>query len=243
MSRGNRILLSALIALATSAAGLDCARAESDFFKLEEPPSLNLTFFLSGYGSDRFGTTHEGFELERSLTRYVSLVGRVISYEVYQGSGYDSPLIPGKNGTRNFGRFQGGVDLTPMEGVSLIIMGGHDVGDSDAPVIEGDFSSWFGLHSLHPFNFAFSSTHYFENEVTSNRIDLRSVLFSRAEYMVLGGMGGAIWGGGTVGGPKGQGGPDVGIYLRKWRSAIDLQVGYGSSNGYGLISFSKQFHW
>jgi hypothetical protein len=60
--------------------------------------------------------------------------------------------------------------------------------------------------------------------------------------MLLGGLGGAIWAGGTVGDARGQGGLDVGIYLRKWRTSIDLQVGYGSSNGYGLVNFSKQLH-
>jgi hypothetical protein len=243
MRNRETIVLAFVITLLASTFCRGSACADSDFFQLESPPSLNLTFFLSGYGSDRYGTTHEGVEVEQSVTRYVSLVARVAAYDVYQGSGYDSPLIPGKSGTRNFGRFQAGVDLTPIQGVSLVILGGHDVGDSNAPVIEGDFSSWFALHSLHPVNFAFSSTHFYENEVTSNRIDLRMVLFSRAEYMVLGGVGGAVWGGGTVAHPKGQGGPDLGIYLRRWRTAIDLQVGYGSSNGYGLINFSKQLHW
>jgi hypothetical protein len=42
-------------------------------------------------------------------------------------------------GTLNFGRFHAGVALIPMQGLSLVILGGHHAGDSDAAVIEGGF--------------------------------------------------------------------------------------------------------
>jgi hypothetical protein len=220
------------------------ARADSGFFHLMSPEQLSLALFVSGYGSEKYGTTHEGFELEQSVTNHVSLVARASAYEVYQGTGFDSPLLPAsRSSTRNFGRFQGGIDLAPLPGVSLVLLGGEDVGDSHAPVVEGNFSSWILPHSLHPLNFSFSGSHYYENEVTSSRIDLRVIVLSTAELMLLGGVGGAIWGGGSVGNAKGQGGPDLGIFVRRWHTSIDLQAGYGSSRTYGLVNFSRQFHW
>jgi hypothetical protein len=236
-------VLAASLALA-ALAGSAPARADSRFFHLTDPGQLSLALFVNGYGSDRYGTTHEGFELEQSVTDQLGLVARASAYQVYQGTGFDSPLLPAaRSSTRNFGRFQGGIDITLSPGVSLTVLGGEDVGDSHAPVVEGDFSSWIMPHSLHPINFSFSGSHYYENEVTSGRIDLRAILLSTAEVMLLGGVGGAIWGGGSVGNAKGQGGPDIGIFVRRWHTSIDLQVGYGSSHTYGLVNFSRQFHW
>jgi len=57
--------------------------------------------------------------------------------------------------------------------------------------------------------------------------------------LLLLGVGGAIWGGGSVGQATGQGGPDVGFFVRQWRVSVDLQAGYGSSRTYGMVSFSK----
>ncbi len=220
------------------------ACAVSDFLQLTSPGHLSLTLFASGYGSDKYGTTHEGFELEQSVTNQVSLVARAVAYSVYQGTGFDSPLLPAsRSSTRDFGRFQGGLDLAPLPDISLVILGGEDVGDSHAPVVEGDFSSWIVPHSLHPLNFSFSANHYYENEVTSSRIDLRAIVLSTAEVMLLAGAGGAIWGGGSVGNAKGQGGPDLGVFLRRWHASIDLQAGYGSSHTYGLVSFSRRIGW
>jgi hypothetical protein len=237
------LLLAASLVLA-AVAGSTRARADAGFFHLTDPGSLNLALFVNGFGSDKYGTTHEGFELEQSVTTQLGLVARASAYQVYQGTGFDSPLLPAsRSSTRNFGRFQGGVDITPLPGVSLTLLGGEDIGDSHAPVVEGDFSSWILPHSLHPINFSFSGSHYYENEVTSGRIDLRAILLSTAEVMLLGGVGGAIWGGGSVGNAKGQGGPDVGIFVRRWHASIDLQAGYGSSHTYGLVNFSRQFHW
>jgi 3',5'-cyclic AMP phosphodiesterase CpdA len=55
--------------------------------------------------------------------------------------------------------------------------------------------------------------------------------------------GGAVWGGGTAGQAKGQGGPDLGVFIRKLRMSIDLQAGYGSSRTYGTVSVSRTFSW
>jgi hypothetical protein len=238
-----QIVLAAILALA-AVRGEAPARADSGFFHLRNPEQLSLALFVSGYGSDKYGTTHEGIELEQSVTDRVGLVARATAYHIYQGTGFDNPLLPAsRSSTRNFGRFQGGIDVTPLPGVSFVVLGGEDIGDSHAPVVEGNFSSWALSHSLHPINFSFSASHYYENEVTSSRIDLRAIVLSTAEVMLLGGVGVAIWGGGSVGNAKGQGGPDIGVFVRRWHTSIDLQAGYGSSHTYGLVNFSRQFHW
>jgi hypothetical protein len=69
------------------------------------------------------------------------------------------------------------------------------------------------------------------------------VAFSSGRLMLLAGVGGAIWGGGSVGQAKGQGGPDAGLFVRAWRLSVDLQAGYGSSRTYGLVSLSRTFSW
>jgi hypothetical protein len=215
----------------------------SDFFSLQKPGHLGLTLFASGFGADTYATTNGGFELEQSVNRYLDLVGRVSSSQVYQGKGYNSPFATESTGVRTFERFEGGIDLKPTSDISLTVLGGHDVGNSNAPVIEGDFSSWWFVYSPHPFNAAFSSTHFFENSVTSNQIDLRAVAYATGRWLLLAGAGGAIWGGGTVGKPNGQGGADVGIFLRPLHTSIDLQSGYGSAHLYGLLSVSTSFGW
>ncbi len=215
----------------------------SDFFQLQTPGHLSLSVFASGFGADTYATTHAGFQLEQSLTRYVGLVGRVTAYQIYQGEGYNSPFQTEATGVRTFERLQGGVDFRLLEGVSLTILGGQDVGNSDAPVIEGDFSGWLFLHSHHPIDVSFSSTHFYNNEVTSNLLDVRGIVYSTGKWILLAGGGGAIWGGGNEGKPNGQGGPDLGVFLRELHTSIDLQSGYGSSHLYGLLSVSTSFGW
>jgi hypothetical protein len=219
------------------------AGPDGDVFNLQQPGHLGLTVFASGFGSDTYATTGAGFQLEQSVTRYVGLVGRVSAFQVYQGKGYNSPFVTESTGVRTYERFEGGVDLKPVSGLSLVVLGGRDVGNSNAPVIEGDFSSWLFPYSSYPLNLSFSSTHFFENAVTSNQIDLRAVAYGTARWLLLLGGGGAVWGGGTVGKPNGQGGPDVGLFLRELHTSIDLQSGYGSSHLYGLLSLSVSFGW
>jgi hypothetical protein len=132
--------------------------------------------------------------------------------------------------TRNFGRFEGGVSIVPFPGTTFVMLGGEDLGDSDAPMFENDFSSWLWMHSRNPINFAYSTSHYYENGVTNGLIDVRAVALSTGYMVLLLGAGGAIWGGGSVGQAKGQGGPDLGVFLREWRASIDVQAGYGSSH-------------
>ena len=75
------------------------ARAQStfdnlypDFFKIPERGRLSVLGFLGGYGSDKYGTVQEGFQLEQSITRYVGLFGRLTGYQLWIGGGFDSPL-------------------------------------------------------------------------------------------------------------------------------------------------------
>ena len=226
--------------------GFRTAQAQdlSPWLQLEKPGHFSLRIFASGYGAEKYGTTHEGFELTQSITRDISAIARLSAYQIYKGTGFDSPLTPSSHSsTRNFGRFEGGFSLTPFQGTSFALLGGEDVGDSDAPVFENNFSSWLWLQSRHPLNLAYSSSHYFENGVTNGLIDLRTVALSTGRWMLLLGAGGAIWGGGSVGQAKGQGGPDVGIFIRQWHAGVDLQAGYGSSRTYGTISVTRTFGW
>jgi hypothetical protein len=230
----------------TLLAGISAAQAQdlSQWLNLERPGHFSLRAFGSGYGSEKYGTTHEGFEVTQSVTHNISAIVRLSAYQIYKGTGFDSPLNPSPHSpTRNFGRFEGGLSLTPIQGTSFAVLGGEDVGDSDAPVFESDFSSWLWFQRRHPFNLAYSSSHYFENGVTNGLIDLRTVALSTGRWMLLLGAGGAIWGGGSVGQAKGQGGPDVGIFIRQWHASVDLQAGYGSSRTYGTVSVTRSFGW
>jgi hypothetical protein len=168
----------------------------SDFFDLMSPGHLRLTLFTVGYASDAYQKTNEEFELEQSVTRYVGLVGRFTAYQVYHGDGYDTPFIVSpRAGVRNFGRFEGGIDLIPFQGTNLVVFGGEDWGNSDGPVVDGRFSSWILFHSLHPINLSFDAAHYYHNALSGGRIDLRTITLSTDELSLLVGVGGAIWGG------------------------------------------------
>lgn len=227
--------------------GLSCGNTQADalgdLFALQKPGHLGLTLFVGGFGADTYATTNGGFQLEQSMTRYLGLVGRVSASQVYQGKGYNSPFVTEATGVRTFERLEGGIDLSPTSSTSLTLLGGRDVGNSNAPVIEGDFSSWWLVHTRHPVNGAFSSIHFFENNVTSNQLDLRAVVYASGRWLLLAGGGGAIWGGGSVGKPNGQGGLDLGLFLRHLHTSIDLQSGYGSSHLYGLLSVSTSLGW
>jgi hypothetical protein len=73
--------------------------------------------------------------------------------------------------------------------------------------------------------------------------DVRAIVESTADLLLLLGVGGAAWGGGTQPAAKAHGGLDVGIFLRRWRLNIDVQTGYGSSETYRIVNFSKRFSW
>jgi hypothetical protein len=209
------------------------------------PDHLYLTTFASGYISDQFGATSEGFQLEQTLTPAVGLVGRAVGYQLFVGNGFGNPLVlSGPHEARlNFGRFEGGIDLKPFPATNLVLLGGGDVGDSDAAIFEGDFSSWQLRDTPHPVNLAISTLYNTENEVSSNEIDLKAVVLNGESYLITGGAGGAIYAGGFVRGVEGQGGLDVGVYFPKWNLGFTTQAGYGSAKQYGLLTVYKQFDW
>ncbi len=227
-----------------TAVGLS-AQTAGDLFELKRPPELGLTLFAGGYGNDQVGSTYGGFELEQTLTSYINVVGAISGYQFWKGTGgYNSPLTPAPKGApRNFGRFQGGLDLIPFQGTSLAVLGGEDAGDSHAPVIQGIFSSWLGIHSIHPLNLAFDGWHYYQNGVSSGTYDIRTIALSTADFLLLAGMGGAIWGGGSLPSPKTHGGLDLGVFIPKWHLDLDVQGGYGSSHTYGIVMLSRHFSW
>lgn len=223
------------------------AKAEdvAEFFQPGDPPHLGLTLFGMGFGSPLYGTTHQGFELSQTLTKRIGLLARLSGYELYQGSGFDNPLgpHPKRSAPFFFGRYEGGIDITPWDGGDLTVTGGKDFGDSNSNVIGGSVSSWFLTRSKHPISFSIESSHYFANDVSNGVIDLRTVAMSTGQLLLFAGAGSIIWGGGTAKGPKVDMGPDLGVFLRSSRVRIDLQAGYGSSHAYGFVTFSRHFNW
>ncbi len=215
------------------------------FFKLQTPGLLQGTIFGGGFVSDKYGVVQEGAQVEQSITPYVGAFARATGYQLWIGNGFQSPLNPdgGAHARLNFGRFQGGVDFTLAQGVHLYISGGRDAGDSHANIIEGDFSGWLWLRSKHPVNLSFSSIHDYENGVSSSEIDLQAILISTEKYMVLGGIGGAMYFGGFLTNAQGQGGPDLGFYYRPWQMGVSAQAGYGNAHQYGQLSMYKQLSW
>jgi hypothetical protein len=235
-------ILCALIAMRGSTAR---AFPYSDFFTPANPQHLSLTLFASSIGAESlYAATHEGFQLEQTLNPYIGVVGRVSGYQIYQGDGWDSPLTdnPGTR-PRNFGVFMGGIDLLPVQGTSLAVLGGRDVGDSNGARIEGDFSSWILLHSRHPINVSFTGDHFYNNGRSSGMIDVRVVMSSWRELTWLLGAGGQLWGGGSEPHVMKEFGPDLGLFFRQWQTSLDFQAGYGNNHGYGAIAVSRHFGW
>lgn len=229
------------------------------FDTIQQPGRFDLLGFGGGYVSDKYATTQQGIQFEQSITPYIGAVGRVTGYQLWIGSGFDNPLDPGTGHfpRLNFGRFQGGADFNLYPGTHLFVLGGKDVGDSSATSVEGDFSSWLFLHSLHPINLSFASIYNWENGVSSNEVDVQAILKSTEHWIFLAGVGGAFYVGGFLEsspseagspasaspsgvGPQGQGGPDVGLYYRPWRIGVSVQAGYGNAHQYGQISLYKQ---
>jgi hypothetical protein len=218
--------------------------AYSDFFTAANPQQLNVTMFAAGIAAEsKYTATHEGFELEQTVTPYLGLVARASAYQGYQGDGWDWPGIGHGSRPRNFGVLLGGVDLLPLQGTSLKILGGSDVGDSDRARIEGDFSSWLWLHSRHPINLSFVGDHFYNNGQSGGAVDLRMVISSWREMTWLLGAGGQMWGGGQEPHLMKEFGPDLGIVLRQWKTNIDIQAGYGNLGGYGTVGISHHFSW
>jgi hypothetical protein len=206
-------------------------------------PHLTATVFGGGFASQDYYLTDEGIQLEQSVTEGLGIVGRATGYQLWIEKNSTSPLAPSNNVVNrlNFGRLEAGVDLSPMQGTNLVLLGGHDVGDSDAWIIEADFSTWMFLSSQHPVNLFIAPVHDFQNDVTSSEIDVRVVAMQTPDWVLLLGAGGAVYGGGFISGLAGQGGPIVGVYNKVWQLGADLQVGGGSPGVYGMLNLYKVF--
>jgi hypothetical protein len=158
-----RMVAVAAIALAVVLTGRD-ANAElaslyPNFWSLETPGDLQATLFGGGYASEHYATTQEGFQLEQSITPYIGLFGRATAYQVFVKHNQLNPFVPtsGHKPQYYFGRFQGGLDFTLYPGTDFFLSGGHDAGDSDSSLIEGDFSSWVMPHTSAEHFFQFDS--------------------------------------------------------------------------------------
>ena len=245
----SRIKIVGLLLLVCTLGWTGNARAQLEnlypgFFEPASPQILSATLFGGGFGSQDYGAVQEGFQLQQTITPYIGIVGRVTGYQMWIGDHFNNPLAPATathQSRLNFGRLQGGLEFALYPGTTLYLLGGGDVGNSHAAVIEGDYSSWLFTHTHHPINFSFSASHNYENHITSSEIDLRMVALSTANYLVTAGGGGAIFQGGQIVDAGGQGGPDLGVYFRKYAFGIDVQAGYGNAGGFGQISFIKQF--
>jgi hypothetical protein len=237
-----KLLILAWILSPAAGASAQLQNLYPNFFQLK-PDVLDVVAFGGGFGSEKYGTIQEGLQLDQRITRYIGAVGRATGYQLWIGDNFDNPLAPG-TGHRprlNFGRLQGGVEFDLYPGTTLFVLGGGDVGDSTGAVIEGDGSSWLLTHSRHPVNFSFSASHDYENHVTASEIDLRAVVSSTETYLITAGGGGAIYQGGVISSAEGQGGPDLGIYFRRYALGLALQGGYGNAGGFGQLSIIKQW--
>lgn len=241
-----RIYLASALGVLSSLGAVAQARAQlstlyPDFMTLQRPGSLSVTLFGGGFGSKSYGVIQEGLQVEQSVTPYVGIFGRATGYQLFVGDESSSPFNPtaAHSSRLNFGILQGGIDFKLYPGTSLFLSGGHGLADSDGSIVEGDFSTWLLPHSLHPVDFSFSSIHDFQNQVTSTEIDLQVVVLSTEQWLAMVGGGGAFYTGGFLSGAQGQGGPDLNLYSRLWRTGVALQGGYGSSHGYGELSLYK----
>jgi hypothetical protein len=220
-------------------------RAQPGPFTLLSPETLDLSIYGGGYVSADYATTDQGLQVTQSITQNIGLIGRVTGYQLYIHDNFDNPLNPrtGHRSRLNFGRLQGGFDFQLVEGTYVSILGGGDVGDSDAATAEVDMSTWLFRRSPHPINLAATSLYSTENRVLSSEVDLRAVAYSTDSYTIVAGGGGALYAAGFIHGVAGQGGPIFGLYLPGWRMGVDIQSGYGSAQEYGDISIYKQIRW
>lgn len=223
------------------AAGYSSSSSMAGFFQPSSQPRFSLTPYGGAYVAQDYSALYEGLQAEQTLTERIGLVGRATGYQLFITSNATSPLAPtSKQAARlNFGRFEGGLDFSLLPGTNLVLLGGHDVGDSDAWIIEGDISSWWFQQSAHPVNFYATPIHDFQSGVTQSEIDLRMIINRGADWDTMIGVGGAIWGGGIIHGVKGEGGPILDFYNRPWQFGVDMQAGYGDPGVYGMLVLYK----
>ena len=106
-------------------------------------------------------------------------------------------------------------------------------------MFENDFSSWLLMHTRHPINLAYSTSHYYESALSNGLIDVRTVALSTS-YLIF--ASGGRWchlGWRVRWASQGQRGPDAAVFLREWQSTIDVQFGCGSSHTSGTAVCPK----
>ena len=84
-------------------------------------PHLDATLFGGGLASQDYYLTDEGIQLEQSITEGIGIVGRATGYQLWIEKNSTSPLAPSNHTANrlNFGRFQGGFDLSPVRRLQL----------------------------------------------------------------------------------------------------------------------------
>jgi len=214
-------------------------------FSLLNPEHLDVSLYGGGYASADYAMTEQGIQASQSVTRDIGIIARITGYQLYIHDSFGNPLNPGTGheSRLNFGRLQAGLDFHLSETTYVAILGGGDVGDSNAATVEGDFTSWFLSQSMHPLNLATSTIYNTQNKVLSSEVDSRAIAYSTPSWTLLIGGGGAIYAAGFVHGVLGQGGPIVGVYWPRWNLGFEIQSGYGSAKEYGEISLYKQLRW
>jgi len=236
-----QILFWALLSLTVTSGRGWC----QSMFESQSPGQLSLLVYGGGYWSKEYASTQQGVQLEQSLTKGISFVGRASGYELYVGGGFDDPLDPGTGHEAriNFGRFEGGLDLSPIQGTYLYLLGGGDIADSKATVAEADFSTWMFRERPHPLNLVMSVSYNSQNMITSGEVDLRMILHSDQQVVLTGGLSGAGFAGGFVHGFSTQAGATLGAYSPEWQIGFDGQFGYASTSVYGQVAIFKRFAW
>jgi hypothetical protein len=252
----------------------------SDFFRAESPGYLQATFDTGTFVTEDYAQIQQGFQLEQSVNEYLGVVCRVGAFQIFQNhinSGTIllqdadkdlSVLFPlgSPSAQLFFGRFQAGLNFYLTSDTNLQLSGGSDVGDDSSPLVEADLNSWLFVHSLHPLQLSLSSIYTFQDNNSSNSISVDTVARSTASWLLMAGVGGAIFNSSFVSGVNGrttslpegepqpvtvtvssgagslggQGGVDLNAIYRPWQSALGIQMGYGTSGIYGEIALSKQ---
>jgi len=212
------------------------------------PPYLECTLFTGGveaggFSPQRYQALLQGIEAEQTVTHGIAIVGRVTGVELLIHGNFSNPLQPNDTGAPrlNFARLQGGIRLKPLPQLDVTILGGNDLGDSSAAVIEGDIRYSMFLSSEHPTTFSTSTVHDYQNGVSSSEIDFRSILLNGNRLAVYAGPGGQVYGGGIVPNTQGQGGAILGAMLRQYNLGIEVQSGYGNAGEYTQLSLFKGF--
>ena len=206
-------------------------------------PNLNLTIFGGGFMSQDVGLTSTAIQAEQSLTQGLGLMVRVTGVQLYLFQRATSPLAPSNQavGRLNYGRFQVGFDLKPTNSTSIMLLGGRDVGDSDAWSFETDISQWLLMGYSHPINLFLVPSYDTQNLITSSEIDITVMLKQNQSWAWMGGLGNSLSVGGFIHGVDGTTGPVMRLFYLPMQLGASLYAGYGSTGYDGMLILSKGF--